>query len=83
MMPQLTVYTRHGCHLCEDLLQQMQTLKNSHVFEYFTVDVDADPRIRQQYAALVPVVVLGDRQICHYFLDQAALLQALADINSL
>lgn len=83
MTPQLTVYTRHGCHLCEDLLQQMQTLKNSHVFEYFTVDVDADPRIRQQYAALVPVVVLGDRQICHYFLDQAALLQALADINSL
>ena len=83
MTPQLTVYTRHGCHLCEDLLQQMQTLKNSHVFEYFTVDVDADPRIRQQYAALVPVVVLGDRQICHYFLDQAGLLQALADINSL
>ncbi len=83
MTPQLTVYTRHGCHLCEDLLQQMQTLQNSHVFEYFTVDVDADPRIRQQYAALVPVVVLGDRQICHYFLDQAALLQALADINSL
>ena len=83
MTPQLTVYTRHGCHLCEDLLQQMQILKNSHVFEYFTVDVDADPRIRQQYAALVPVVVLGDRQICHYFLDQAALLQALADINSL
>ena len=83
MTPQLTVYTRHDCHLCEDLLQQMQILKNSHVFEYFTVDVDADPRIRQQYAALVPVVVLGDRQICHYFLDQAALLQALADINSL
>ena len=83
MTPQLTVYTRHGCHLCEDLLQQMQILKDSHIFEYFTVDVDADPRIRQQYAALVPVVVLGDRQICHYFLDQAALLQALADINSL
>ena len=87
MTPQLTVYTRHGCHLCEDLLQQMQTLQLvgglGHIFEYFTVDVDADPRIRQQYAALVPVVVLGDRQICHYFLDQAALLQALADINSL
>ena len=83
MTPQLTVYTRYGCHLCEDLLTQLQTLQGNHGFDYFTVDVDADPRITQQYAALVPVVVLGDRQICHYFLDQAALLQALADINSL
>lgn len=83
MKPQFTVYTRLGCHLCEDLLQQLQVLQTDHRFEYITVDVDADPRITQQYAALVPVVVLGDRQICHYFLDQAALLQALADINSL
>jgi len=86
MTPQVTVYTRQGCHLCEDLVQQLQALQRADTglsFEYFTVDVDADPRIRQQYAALVPVVVLGDRQICHYFLDQAGLLQALADINSL
>ena len=83
MRAQLTVYIRHGCHLCEDLLQQLQALQDSHDFEYFAVDVDADPVITQQYAALVPVVVLGDRQICHYFLDQAALLQALADINPL
>lgn len=83
MKPQLTVYIRHGCHLCEDLLQQLQALQDSHDFEYFTVDVDADPHITQQYAALIPVVVLGGRQICHYFLDQAALLQALADTNSL
>ncbi|MBI3186566.1 MAG: glutaredoxin family protein [Gammaproteobacteria bacterium] len=83
MKPQLTVYIRHGCHLCEDLQQQLQVLQASHDFDFFTVDVDADPVITQQYAALVPVVVLGDRQICHYFLDQAALLKALADINPL
>lgn len=82
-MTQFTVYIRHGCHLCEDLLQQLQALQDSHAFEYFTVDVDADPVITQQYAALVPVVVLGGRHICHYFLDQAALLQALADDNLL
>ncbi|MDQ1362556.1 MAG: hypothetical protein QG652_416 [Pseudomonadota bacterium] len=79
MKPRLTVYIRHGCHLCEDLLQQLQVLQGCHEFEYFAVDVDADPVITQQYAALIPVVVLGDRHICHYFLDQAALLQALAD----
>ena len=83
MSPQLTVYIRHGCHLCEDLLHQLQALQIGHDFDFFTVDVDADPVITQQYAALVPVVVLGDRQICHYFLDQAALLQALADKNPL
>lgn len=79
MSPQLTVYIRHGCHLCEDLLHQLQALQVGHDFDFFTVDVDADPVITQQYAALVPVVVLGEQPICHYFLDQAALLQALAD----
>jgi len=68
---------RHGCHLCEDLLAQLQVLQQEYAFEFFAVDVDADPRLTQQYGPLVPVLALGDRTICHYFLDQAALLQAL------
>lgn len=76
-MKVFTVYMRHGCHLCEDLIAQLCSLQSSHAFEFITVDVDADPSLTQQYGPLVPVVVLGDQPLCHYFLDQAALLQAL------
>ena len=77
-----TIYIRNGCHLCEDLLLQLHDLKQRHPFDFKTVDVDADPHLVAQYGQLVPVVMLGDKQICHYFLDQASLLQAIGSTTN-
>ena len=42
------------------------------------VDVDADPALEARYGERVPVLVDPDgAEICHYFLDDAALRQAL------
>ena len=78
----LTVYIRTGCHLCEDLLLQLQELRQMYAFDFVTIDVDSSPQLAQQYGELVPVVMLKDDMICHYFLDQAALLQALGSTNN-
>ncbi|MFW2374166.1 MAG: glutaredoxin family protein [Gammaproteobacteria bacterium] len=82
MSAHFTVYVRHGCHLCEDLLQQMSSLQRANSFAYTPVDVDTDLTLRESYGHLVPIVTLGEKQICHYFLDQAALLQAVDSINN-
>ena len=82
MSAHFTVYVRHGCHLCEDLLQQMSYLQQQYSFAYTPVDVDTELTLRASYGHLVPVVTLGEKQICHYFLDQAALLQAVDSINN-
>lgn len=71
------VFSRHGCHLCEDMLEQLRLLQQQHSFEIDIVNVDTDPELVSQYGTLVPVLTLGEQQICHYFLDQAAFLQAL------
>jgi hypothetical protein len=71
------IFIRHGCHLCEDMLEQLSLLQQQHSFEIDIVNVDADAGLVSQYGTLVPVLTLGEQQICHYFLDQAALLQAL------
>jgi hypothetical protein len=43
------------------------------------VDVDADPVLEERYGEYVPVLVRPDgTEICHYFLDNAALRTALA-----
>lgn len=82
MSANFTVYVRHGCHLCEDLLQQLSSLQQQYSFAYTLVDVDTDPTLQDIFGHLVPVVILGEKQICHYFLDQAALLQAVESINN-
>jgi len=78
----LTIYIRSGCHLCEDLLAQLQLLRQTHPFDFITIDVDSDARLKEQYGSLVPLVMHGDVQICHYFLDQVALLRALGSTNN-
>jgi len=71
------VYSRYGCHLCEDLLQQLTLLQQAHDFNIIEIDVDSSSQLIDQYGSQVPVVTCGDEQICHYFLDQAAILQCL------
>ena len=73
----LTVYARHGCHLCEDLLMQLHDLKKLYDFEFAVVDVDSSDELAQRYGEYVPVVMQGETRICQYFLDQTALLNAL------
>jgi len=76
-----TVYSRHGCHLCEDLLQQLYALQQAHVFNIEEIDVDSSPQLSERYGQQVPVVTCGNQQLCHYFLDQAAILQRLSGVS--
>ena len=76
-----TVYSRQGCHLCEDLLVQLIQLQQVHDFKITEVDVDSSPQLIEQYGSQVPVVTCGDEQLCHYFLDQAAVMQVLTGVG--
>jgi thiol-disulfide isomerase/thioredoxin len=75
----LTLYGRTYCHLCDDMATALEGLRESLGFDFRIVDVDADPAIEARYGDLVPVLVdpLGS-EICHYFLDIAALRSRLA-----
>jgi len=45
------------------------------------VDVDADPDLEAKYDELVPVLLHGDTELCHYFLDEAKTREYLAGIR--
>jgi hypothetical protein len=76
--PHFTLYSRSYCHLCDDMLQALRAFDINNVFTIDVIDVDADPELVARYDELVPVL-LAHRdgasavQICHYFLDEAAL----------
>ena len=72
-----TLYSRVWCHLCEDMLAALQALQTpQRPFAIEVFDVDADPVLEERFNELVPVLY-GDPaepELCHYFLDQAAVL---------
>lgn len=56
-LPTLTLYTRPGCHLCEQAADHLARLE----FRVQSVNVDLDPHLRALHGDHVPVLALGDR----------------------
>jgi hypothetical protein len=67
--PELVVYSREGCHLCEDMISGLQQWQERECFSFEVVDVDSDPNLRLRYGERVPVLIAGEKEICHYHLD--------------
>ena len=42
------------------------------------IDVDRDPALEARWGTSVPVLLAGERELCHYRLDPAALAAYLA-----
>jgi glutathione S-transferase len=73
--PQLTLYGRIDCGLCEVVTAELLLLRQQHPFELEWIDIDRDPQHVARYGQLVPVIV-GDngQQLCHYHLDREAVV---------
>lgn len=54
---ELDIYTRHGCHLCDDAI----ALTRSLGLQPCIVDIDADEELRATYDKCVPVVVVDGK----------------------
>lgn len=80
--PVVTLYYRHGCHLCEDMLLHLQELRQSKKFLVETVDIDANSQLRERYGALVPVLEGGGQELCRYYLDEVTLRGYLSSQTS-
>lgn len=80
-MRHLILYTRHGCHLCEDFAQELQRVRHEqppeHQFEVEVRDIDACQQWRAAYNDQVPLLLAGDEEISRYFLDLACLRRYL------
>ncbi|MCH2115621.1 MAG: glutaredoxin family protein [Pirellulales bacterium] len=51
------LYTRQGCHLCDEALQTLL----QHDLEVQTVDIDPHPELREQWGTCVPVVEMDGK----------------------
>lgn len=71
----LVLYGRDGCHLCEQMLEELDECLRGRA-SVQVVDVDTDDRLRERHGLRVPVLELDGRELCHGRLD-AAVARAL------
>jgi len=67
---EFVVMSREWCHLCHDLLERLEPLAAELGWTVRVLDVDADPELEARWDELVPVVVVGDTELCRYHLDE-------------
>jgi hypothetical protein len=60
------------------MLAALEALRGQHVFSVEVLDVDSRPDWVERYDQLVPVLTLGNEEICHYFLDTAKVREVLS-----
>jgi hypothetical protein len=75
----LVVLSRVGCHLCEQMLEELAELERAGRIPPATVlDVDSDPALARQYGLKVPVLLVDGSVICHYTLNSQELLRLVS-----
>ena len=68
-LPDLVLYARPGCHLCEDTRATLEALLAERVARGVGAprleerNIDDDDAWQRRYALTIPVVVLGDREL--------------------
>ncbi len=77
----LVVYSREGCHLCEDMLETLQQFESELGYRLEVYDIDDDISLLEQFNALVPVVYFNGQELMRYFFELATLKAALEEVE--
>ena len=67
----VTLYTRQGCHLCDEARAAMMPAIRESGVRFAEIDIDDDPELLQRYDQVVPVVLVGKREVARGKFDLA------------
>ena len=77
-LPEVTLYGRPGCHLCDDARAVLERVRETAPFVLTEVDITSDDRLHRRYLERIPVVALEGEELCELFVDEQALRGRLA-----
>ena len=82
-MTQVVVYSRPGCHLCEEALEAIVSLhREGYRFELHEVDIESDDALLRTHLERIPVVEVDGALVSELVLDQAGLRARLDTVGA-
>lgn len=78
----LTLMFREYCSLCHHMRDALAPWQARYGFELEIIEIDDFPELEAKYNELVPVLLHGDNEICHWHLDEAKLQAYLDSLSS-
>jgi glutaredoxin len=73
----VTLYTKAGCHLCDDARELLEALAGERDFELRELDIVGDTALFERYRYRIPVIVVDGREVLEGRIAAAELAAAL------
>jgi hypothetical protein len=82
-MAGVVVYSRPGCHLCEEAIEQIVALhEEGYRFELHDVDIESHELLLRRHLERIPVVEVDGVEVSELILDRAALKAKLDTVGA-
>jgi len=77
MKVKVTIYSRHGCHLCDVMKEKVVEIQSDLEFTIEIIYIDKNIELEEKYGEQVPVILI-DGEIHDFFkLNEARFRKAL------
>ena len=73
----LTLYSRPGCHLCDDMKTVVTRVAARTPIEMIEVDISRDAQLEARYGQEIPVLEIDGRKIAKYRISETELARAI------
>ena len=78
-VPRVTLYSRPGCHLCDDARAVIAEVCAELEEEYVEISIEDDADLQRRFGEEIPVTFVDGRQHDFWRVDPVRLRRALAD----
>ncbi|MDQ6660742.1 MAG: glutaredoxin family protein [Chloroflexota bacterium] len=59
-LPQVTFYTKAGCHLCEEARDMLDDIAAETPYNLREIDIRSNPEIFEEYRYRIPVIIINN-----------------------
>ncbi len=73
----VTVYSKPGCHLCEDAMRVVNRVCSELSVSWAEIDITDDPALMHEFGEQIPVTFVDGRQHDFWRVDEQRLRSAL------
>ena len=63
MPPQVTFYTKAGCHLCDEARDMLDDIAAETPYKLTEIDIRSNPDIFEQYRYRIPVIIIDNNTL--------------------
>lgn len=78
MTARVTLYSRPGCHLCDEARAVIDRVCSELGESFEEISIETDPALQERYGEEIPVTLVDGRQHDFWRVDEARLRGALS-----